>query len=229
MRRMPALAAVATALPAALLAGCSNRPNDLYTYYDGAAPEVVSSSAAPPPAPPTSTTPPRPAPAALVATAGLTAADLAEEEVTAQLAPTRTTSVTLPDCRVALGEDVDAGSEASWTYSRGSVLRQYTVHTAETATLDEAKTAIDGCRSFKVDGVTHTIDEGATLGAIAAADDQLTWCATTTRKVICTVLLAKGNLVTAVSVESGTAKGAREAVTRIAPVAATALSRADRS
>ncbi len=225
---MPALAAVATALPAALLASCSNRPNDLYTYYDGPTSEVVSSPAAPPPAPPTSTTPPRPAPAALVASAGLTAADLAEEEVTAQQAPTKAASVTLPDCRLDLGEDVDAGSEASWTYARGSVLRQYTVHTAETATLDEAEATIEQCRNFKIDGVTHTIDEGATLSAIAAADDQLTWCATTNRKVICTVLLAKGNLVTAVSVESGTARGAREAITRIAPVAAAALSRADR-
>ncbi|WP_075974319.1 RAD23 family protein [Actinokineospora bangkokensis] len=226
---MHALAACATALPAALLAGCSGRANDLSTYYDD--PAAVSS--APPStstaAPATSTTPPGPAPAELVAEAALTQADLVEEGVTPVGAPASSLAIALPDCAINLGAGADAGLTAQWRYARGSVLRQYVVHTPEqsgvTAAVEAARDALD-CRSFTVSGTRFLIDDGFTLDEVDGADRQLSWCAGANTRVSCTVVLASGDLLTAVSVESTTTKAARDAITRVAPVAATALGRA---
>ncbi len=228
MRRVHALAAAcATVVPVGLLAGCSDRPNDLYTYYDDPS-SAVAAAPAPPTAaaPPTTTTAARPAgpdPAEVVALAGLGPSDLAAEKVAVDGAPVSTTTVVLPDCGVDLA--AEAGRQSTWKYPSGSLLRQYVAYstTASTA-VDAARRAID-CRTFEVDGTTFLIDGGATVQPLPGVDDQLTWCASAPTRVTCTILLARDDLVTAVTVEAGTAARARSAITRLAPKAAQALAR----
>ncbi|SDC10924.1 hypothetical protein SAMN05216174_101133 [Actinokineospora iranica] len=223
-------AACATVLPVSLLAGCSDRPNDLYTYYDDAPPSATSAAPAQPSSAPAPTTAASSAAAAkdraaTVALGALTAADLAAEEVSASGAPDTGVPATLPDCGVRLGAASAPGQETTWKYRSGSMLRQRVAYAEDpTAVLAAARDALD-CGAFQVDGESFLVDEGAPLSALPGVDDRLSWCASGPGKVTCTVLLARGNLVTAVTVESGTAARARSAVTRLAPKAAAALAR----
>ncbi|GAA2983533.1 hypothetical protein [Actinokineospora diospyrosa] len=224
MPRARALAAVA-ALPLAALAACSNRPNDLYTYYDDptsqaaqAQPGVVQGVPSTRAAVPTTTTP---RPDAVAARAVLSAADLAAEEVESDPAATPITA--LPDCGIALGPAT--ARQATWTYPSGAKLRQVVLYAEDTAAFVEAVRDGLDCKSFRSGSVTYQVDESVALPALTGADDQLTWCATSTGKSSCTVVFANGRLATVITVEASTAARAKAAIARVALKAAEALTR----
>lgn len=210
----------AAVLPVLLITACSNRANDLYTYYDDST--AVST------APPTTVSPPAPvnvttttttaaaAPTERLRAAALTAAELADEEVTRASA----TGVELPTC--VQGGQVEA-YRVDWRYPSGSRLHQEVAEgTADTVAALRA--ALD-CRAVTLDGAAHTIAPGAQLAELDGVDDQLTWCAVGPDSALCALVLAQGDLVTAVAVEAATAQRARAAIARLAAPAATALAR----
>lgn len=225
MRRVHVLAGVGTAL---LLAGCSNRPNDLVDnrYYQD--PVAPSSSAAPRVQEP-------PSPVAEPATASaasaverkkleldrfaMTAADLAAEGVQ-PAGTTRTALKSLPDCGVPLGAATSA-YQASWTYPTGSAVRHYL------AEYDGGAAGIvtgvrDGltCGKYRADNVEVKLSTPVVDG-----NGQVSWCATSTRQSSCTVIDSAGPVLSIVVVTAATENKAKPAVTRIAPLAATALAR----
>ncbi|MGQ0839027.1 hypothetical protein [Actinokineospora sp.] len=222
MRPVPALAAACAAvLPVWLLAGCSNRPNDLYTYYDEAAPTTTAAALAPvpPPRAPVTTTTTTTSAAPAPGQAALTAADLAAEEVVAEGAPERTPPAALADCATA-------GQRTTWRYPSGSVLRQYVgFHAAGAAPVVAALRDNLGCGAGQRAGGAQRVEPGAALPALPGVDVQTSWCAAGPGAATCTVVLARAGLLTVVTVEAATAARARAAVVRVAPQAAVALAR----
>lgn len=218
MRRVHVLASAGAAL---LLASCSGKPNDLAgnRYYED--PETTPPAAAPPEpmraaAPPSATV--RPEPVALDKFA-LTAADLAEEGV--QPAGTaRTILATLPDCQVPLGAAKSA-FQTTWAYPTGSTVRQYLAEYADGA--DEVVTRVRGalkCSKYRADNAEVRVSP-----PVEAGNGQVSWCATSSKQAACTVIGAAGPVLSVVVVTAATENKAKPAVTRIAPLAATALAR----
>lgn len=223
LRRAHVLASAGAAL---LLASCSGKPNDLAgnRYYEDPGTTTTSlsrrsaSAAVSPSRAPAATPTPRRAAVELDRFA-MTAADLAEEGV--QPAGTaRTRLETLADCQAPLGA---AGSafQATWTYPTGSTVRQYLAEYA-----DDAADVVTGiraglaCEKYRADGVEVRVGRPA-----VAANGQVSWCATSARQATCTVVEATGLVLSVVTVTAATENKARPAVTRIAPLAATALAR----
>jgi hypothetical protein len=214
---------LATAGAALLLASCSSQPNDLrdHRYYADAdtstAPPSSTASAAPQPMPagPPPSAPPRERGLDEYA---LGAAQLSGEGVHSDGPATRQAITKLPDCNVSLG-DVHSGYETTWTYPTGATLRQYVAEYGGPA--DEVLTAMVSalkCGKYKANGVDVTVRT-----PVRAADGQVTWCTTSTRQGTCTAVRAHGSLLSVVTVTAGSESKAQQAVTRIAPLAATAL------
>jgi hypothetical protein len=220
LRRAHVLAAAGAAL---LLASCSSQPNDLRDsrYYGDAESPAVS--------PPSPSATPRPMPAAVPSTPpkprdlarfAVTAADLAAEGVQPSGTPARAILAALPDCNVALPE-AKAGYRTAWSYPTGATLRQYVAEFDDDAgTLAESVTDKLACGKYRAEGVEVTV-----RAPVTAPDGQVSWCAVTGRQSSCTVLRTDGVLLSVIVVSAAGETKARQAVTRIAPLAATALAR----
>ncbi|WP_409491379.1 hypothetical protein [Amycolatopsis sp. cmx-11-12] len=198
MRHRQVLAVATVALFG--LSGCADRPNDLDTYYDDPAPTPAAEPAQPSvkpqaaPIPPPSTSAPAPV---AVSAALLTDEDVAEEEVV----PAETK---VSGCLTGLTRGTSRST--AWSYPSGSTLEhQVTEYTDRDAS----------------DVVTQADCEGKklTLAKQTGVEVQRAWCEGTT----CTVLLAKGKLVSALSVTAGTEARATEAAKRLLPLVAQRL------
>lgn len=220
MRRARVLATAGAAL---LLASCSNRPNDLRDnrYYQ----DPSSASATPSPV----TAAPQPMPAAKpsetpkpldLADVALTATDLTAEGVQETGTADRSTLAKLPDCNVPV-DPARSGYQTTWTYPTGSTLRQYVAEfdgpaTNVVASLQEGLK----CGKYKANGVEVTV-----RAPVKSGDGQVSWCATSSKQNACTVVKADGSRLSVVTVSASSETKAQQAVTRIAPLAATALGR----
>ncbi|RSN46219.1 hypothetical protein DMC64_15945 [Amycolatopsis sp. WAC 04197] len=198
MRHRQVLAVATVALFG--LSGCADRPNDLDTYYDDPTPTPTVEPAQPSvkpqanPVPPSSTQAPIPA---AVSAALLTDEDVAEEEVVPGESK-------VSGCLTGLTRGTSRS--ASWSYPSGSTLEhQVTEYTDRDAS----------------DVVTQAECEGRklTLAKQTGIEVQRAWCEDKT----CTVLLAKGKLVSALSVTAGTEARATDAAKRLLPIVAQRL------
>ncbi|MGW4133822.1 hypothetical protein [Amycolatopsis japonica] len=198
MRHRQVLAVATVALFG--LSGCADRPNDLDTYYDDPTSTPTVEPAQPSvkpqanPVPPSSTQAPVPAAASA---ALLTDEDVAEEEVVPGESK-------VSGCLTGMTRGTSRS--ASWSYPSGSTLEhQVTEYTDRDAS----------------DVVTQADCEGRklTLTKQTGIEVQRAWCEDTT----CTVLLAKGKLVSALSVTAGTEARATDAAKRLLPIVAQRL------
>ncbi|WP_037319673.1 hypothetical protein [Amycolatopsis orientalis] len=198
MRHRQVLAVATVALFG--LSGCADRPNDLDTYYDDPAPTPTVEPTRPSVKPQAAPVPLPPAQApvpAAVSAALLTDDDVAEEEVVPG-------ESRISGCLTGLTRG--PSRSAAWSYPSGSTLEhQVTEYTDRDAS----------------DVVTQADCEGKklTLAKLSGVDAQRAWCAGTT----CTVLLAKGKLVSALSVTAGTEARATDAAKRLLPIVAQRL------
>ncbi|WP_181772300.1 hypothetical protein [Amycolatopsis pittospori] len=197
MRHRQVLAVATVALFG--LSGCADRPNDLDTYYDDPTPtptvEPAQPSVKPQAAPVPQTSTPAPVPAA-VSAALLTDEDVVEEEVVPGESK-------VSGCLTGLTRGTSRS--ATWTYPSGSTLEhQVTEYTDR----DAADVAQADCEGKKL-----------TLTKQSGIEKQRAWCDGTT----CTVLLAKGKLVSALSVTAGTEARATDAAKRLLPIVAQRL------
>jgi hypothetical protein len=191
-RRVVALAAVALVG----LTGCDGPdPNNLETYYDdpvpSATPVPAATEAPVSPAKTAPVTPPAPDAGLLAERSLLSDADVAGEGV--QPGPGETSG--------CLTGGVSAGSRtASWRYASGSVLRHRVA-----AYPDRTAAAV----------VADTECEGRTVSVPVqrGVEQQRAWCEGRT----CTVLLAKGALVSALTVSASTEARAIDAAKRLLP------------
>ncbi len=183
------------------LSGCADRPNDLDTYYDDPTPtptiEPATPSVRPQAAPvplPSETSAPVPA---TVSAALLTDEDVAEEEVVPGQSK-------VSGCLAGLTRGTSRS--AAWRYPSGSTLEHQVTEYPDRTGADVVAEA--DCEGRKV-----------TLVKQQGVDAQRAWCDGTT----CTVLLAKGNLVSVLSVTAGTEARATDAAKRLLPVVAQRL------
>jgi hypothetical protein len=217
VRRVHVLAAAGAAL---LLAGCSNHPNDLRDnrYYRDSEPSEQPSVTASVTGQPLQAAPAtKPAIARPVLDLfALTAQDLADEGVQ----PTgtdRTLLKGLDDCAVPV-DGAKATYRTTWAYPTGATLRQYV------ANFDaDASAVVNAVRTKLTCGKYGA--EVTVRAPVTAADGQVSWCATSTKQSTCTVLRANGSMLSVLTVTAATENKAKQAVTRIAPLAATALTR----
>jgi hypothetical protein len=220
LRRVHVLASAGAVL---LLASCSGKPNDLAgnRYYED--PDPVPTAAAQAPPGPTATTSALAQPRQEVVNLdrfALTAADLAEEGVQ-PAGTTRTRLTVLPDCQAPLGAAKSA-FQTTWAYPTGSTVRQYLAEYEDEAATD----VVTGLKSSLT--CTRYRADNADVRVSAPVDDgngQVSWCATSTKQATCTVVAAAGPVLSVVVVTAATESKAKPAVTRIAPLAATVLTR----
>ncbi|MEU5261068.1 hypothetical protein [Amycolatopsis sp. NPDC021455] len=196
MRHRQAIALTAVALVG--LTGCKGGPTDnLETYYDDPVP--TSSAVAPPsdaPVSPAKAAPVKPAPVVddadrLAAQALLSDADVAEEGV-------QPASNEVAGC---LADGPSAGSRtATWRYASGSVLSHRVV-------------------AFPDSSAAQAVAENECAGKTVSVpvqpgvERQQAWCDGKT----CTVLLAKGRLVSELTVSASTETRAVDAAKRLLP------------
>jgi hypothetical protein len=203
VRHRQVLAVVAVA--SAVLSGCADRPNDLDTYYDDPTTTTAAPVAAPPPAvpskPPSTTSKPVSPLVRTVTQAVLTDTDLADEGVAPGEAKLANCLPMLP----ATGDE-QLAQDGSWRYPTGSALEQRVV-------------AYPGKGAAAVVQAVKCAGQALTLPATPGIDAQRGWCEGST----CTVLLAKGELVSGVQVTATTAARATETAKRLAKIAATKL------
>ncbi|MFF5987413.1 hypothetical protein [Prauserella flavalba] len=205
MRRARVAVAV-TALAAAGLAGCADRPNDLDTYYDERETATGSPTAS---SPPPSAPPPEPAadPAALAAAvdgAVLTGEDVVAEGVE-PVAPPAVAEGCLAEIPLGL-VDIER-RDARWAYPTGSTLDQLVTAYADRPAA-EILTSRVRCAGDELE-----------VPLEIAVDAHAAWCAEGT----CTVLLAGGNVLSGVQVTAADGARAAAAVQRLAPAAAAKL------
>ncbi|GAA3569898.1 hypothetical protein GCM10022222_62530 [Amycolatopsis ultiminotia] len=198
-RQVPAVA-VLVGLGALTLAGCGNRPNDLETYYDDPSPVPETSAPAQPPAAAPAPAPASPKSSGAVADPQrglLSDEDVAEEGVTPGAGR-------VSGCLSGLA----AGERrsASWVYPSGSVLTNDVTAYPDRAGRDVVSGA--ECAGTVV-----------SLPAATGVAEQRAWCAGAT----CSVLLAKGNVVSALSVAASTPARAQDAAKRLLPKLAAKL------
>lgn len=198
MRHRQVLAVATVALFG--LSGCADRPNDLDTYYDDPVStptvEPAQPSVVPQAAPVLRTSTSTPVPAA-VSAALLTDEDVAEEEVVPGESK-------VSGCLTGLTRGTSRS--VAWSYPSGSTLEhQVTEYTDRDAADVVAQADCDG--------------KNLTLAKQQGVEAQRAWCAGTT----CTVLLAKGKLVSALSVTAGTEARATDAAKRLLPLVAQRL------
>lgn len=203
----------------ALLSGCSDRPNDLDTYYDDPPAGATSSSQADErsgrtgpssaaedaPASPTKTLD-----RVDVAAVLLTDQDVAGEGVFRVSGGLKA----LPGCLGMLPKQTGAkfARAATWQYPTGSALNQLALGYPGR----EASTVLHSVPC--ADGQPVPVDLPPTVDAARS------WCAGAT----CAVLLGRDHIVSGVQVAAGTAERAREAVRRLVPQAVTTLLEATR-
>lgn len=236
MRRAHIVAALGVAVA---LTGCSGKPNDLRHYGQRAEPTASTSR---PPAPATTSAPPVtavPAPLggapALADTPQrglLTPADLAAEGVHPAGPPSPAELPALTTCRVPLdlaGHPAAAGYEARWLYGSGSSLQQYLAGYPggrAAAVVDAVRRDLT-CVSYPAPDGPHRLTAPVDLPSQPGVDGQLAWCERGPAQAgSCTLLLARGPLLTVVTVDAPVEARARAAIIRVAPLAATALRRA---
>ena len=177
------------------LAGCGNRPNNLETYYDDPAPVSETPSAAPVPRPSSPPVKPRPDPRA-VAVAAVSAALLSDEDVAEEGVHPGAGKVSGCLTGLAVGER----RSASWMYPSGSVLdHQVTAY--------PDRSGADVVSGAECAGTELSLPAQEGVAALKA------WCEGST----CTVLMAKGNLVSALSVAASTSTRAADAAKRLLP------------
>ncbi|MEC3979382.1 hypothetical protein [Amycolatopsis sp. H20-H5] len=197
MRHRQVLAVTAIALFG--LAGCADRPNDLDTYYDDPVPTskpVPPVEPSPQPSSPAPSTPSAPVPDARAAL--LTEADLAEEGV-------RPTGGEVSGCLTGLTGD--SGSAGRWAYPSGS-------------SLDHQVSVYPDRPGAEVVAAADCAGKRLTLPPQDGVDAQRAWC----EGAKCTVLLAKGNVVSALSVSASSEARATDAAKRLLPVIVAKLS-----
>lgn len=196
--RIPGVTAI-TALAIAGLAGCADRPNDLETYYDETTPPSTTSAAsdaAATPEPPSTAQPPVAAPPRIdPATALLSDPDLAEEGV--RRAPDA------PPAGGCLAGMPPQAVSAYWRYQSGALLSQRVA-------------AYPGGKAAEVVPTLGCAGKPVALAPPPGADAVSAWSSGTT----CTVLVAKGDLVSAIGVVASSEARAIDAAKRLAPVAA---------
>ncbi|WP_340682093.1 hypothetical protein LCL61_25705 [Amycolatopsis coloradensis] len=198
MRHRQVLAVATVALFG--LSGCADRPNDLDTYYDDPTPTPAAEPSQPSvkpqanPVPPSSTRPPVPA---AVSAALLTDEDVAEEEVVPG-------DSKVSGCLTGLTRGTSRS--ATWSYPSGSTLEHQVTEYPDRDASDVVLRA--DCDGKKL-----------TLAKQTGVEVQRAWCDGTT----CTVLLAKGKLVSALSVTAGTEARATDAAKRLLPIVAQRL------
>lgn len=220
--RLAAYAALATIV----LTSCSDRPNDLDTYYDDPPTPVehaehAEHKATPAPRstkPAPKTAAPVPS-AAQVDTALLRDDELAAEGVLrepgAAPAPTGCLStISANGTRPAGTPGAETpGRSAAWRYPTGSRLQHY----VRALTVPAATTI----RS------ANCAAEQVSMPAPPGVEANRAWCEPiTTGGATCTVLLGRGHLRSALQVTAADPVRAREAVVRLAPLVAGALTRA---
>lgn len=201
MRHRQAVALAAVALVG--LAGCNGPdPNNLETYYDDptptSSPVVPTSSATVSPAVATPTpTVAAPDYEALASSALLTDADVANEGVVRAGGESS-------GCLV--GAVSVTSQTAIWKYPSGALLRHKVA-----AYADQSGAAV--VAAVQCDGKTLAIQPQEGI------ERQLAWCEGAT----CTILLAKGSVVSALSVSASTETRAADAVKELLPVVAAKL------
>jgi hypothetical protein len=189
------------------LAGCSDRANNLETYYDDPTTQATPPSVAPA-APTTSLSAARHEPDVLahtVAQAALTAVDLAGEGVSpAPRSPNAT------GCLASLPPGVpELARQANWQYPSGSSLKNQVV-----AYRDQEGAAVVA--------TVRCAGQALNLPVAAGVEVQRAWCEGTT----CAALVAKGHVVSGVQVTASTAARAADAAKRLAKILAAKLSAA---
>ena len=196
-RQVPAVAALVGLGALAGLAGCGNRPNDLEHYYDDPAPAPSSqphvqteiAAQTPSPVPPPSSAPaPDPRRADAVL---LSDADVAEEGV-------RPGTGKVSGCLTGLA--AGERKSVSWVYPSGSALTHEV-------------TAYAGRSGAEVVSAAQCAGAPVVLPPQQGVDGQRAWCEGST----CAVLLAKGSLVSALSVAASTPERAQDAAKRLLP------------
>jgi hypothetical protein len=196
-RQVVALAAVALVG----LTGCDGPdPNNLETYYDDPSPAVMLIPSATVPVSPAKAAPVTPAapdPGLLAERALLSDADVADEGV-------QPGSGAASGC---LSDEVSASSRtATWSYPSGSVLRHRVAAYPDRTAAQVVANAECAGRT-----VTVPVQSGVEL--------QRAWCDGKT----CTVLLAKGTLVSGLTVSASTEARAVDAAKRLLPAMAAKL------
>jgi hypothetical protein len=176
------------------LAGCGNRPNNLETYYDDPTPVRDTPSAAAAPAPRLPVVPKPDARA--VAIAAVPRALLSDEDVAEEGVHPGAGKVSGCLTGLAAGEQ----RSASWVYPSGSVL-------------DHQVTAYPDRSGADVVSGADCAGTVLSLPAQAGVTGLRAWCEGST----CTVLVAKGNLVSALSVAASTPTRAADAAKRLLP------------
>jgi hypothetical protein len=190
------------------LAGCSDRANNLDTYYDD-----PTTPATPPPVVPVAPTTSPPAArhepdvlARTVAQVALTGVDLADEGVSPAPPPPKATG-----CLASLPPGVpEFEHQANWQYPSGSSLKHQVV-----AYRDQEGSAF--VTAIRCAG------QALNLPVAAGVEAQRAWCEATT----CAALVAKGQVVSGVQVTASTATRAADAAKRLAKVVAAKLSAAE--
>ncbi|MGW3967301.1 hypothetical protein ACWED2_46320 [Amycolatopsis sp. NPDC005003] len=197
MRHRQAIALAAVALVG--LTGCDGPdPNNLETYYDDPVPTSSPATAAPPtsqapvsPAKAAPVTPAAPDPGLLAQRALLTDADVADEGVQ-------------PGSGEASGCLADRPSTAvrtaTWRYSSGSVLSHRVV-------------AFPGRSAAQALAENECAGKTVSVPVQPGVERQQAWCDGKT----CTVLLAKGSLVSELTVSASTETRATDAAKRLLP------------
>ncbi|WP_307849558.1 hypothetical protein [Qaidamihabitans albus] len=216
--RQGRVAIAVTALAAAALAGCADRPNDLNTYYDDGAPagppsasntaaagstESTETTADPPETPDAPADPTR-------LGASVSAAVLTDEDVAAEGVRPAPAVASADGCLAAipLGLVSQQRRDSRWEYATGSTLEQRVTGYPDHSAADV------------LDGRVRCAGEPIPVAVEPPVDAHAAWCADTT----CTVLLAQGRVLSGVQVNAGERERAAEAVRRLAPVAAARLS-----
>ncbi|SFQ55797.1 hypothetical protein SAMN05421810_109199 [Amycolatopsis arida] len=190
------------------VAGCSDRPNDLNTYYDDPAPAAEPETAAR--SGPVTASPPPPTPSAAPVRPAVDAAVLTDADVAAEgVRPS--TRVERAECFASLTAPPGAQvREAGWEYPTNSALTQLVIGYPDRPAAEVVTAA------------TCAGGEPLALPAPPGADAHRAWCVGPR----CTVLLARDHVVSTVTVAAGSTGRASAAVTRLVPVATTALGRA---
>ncbi|MEU4671433.1 hypothetical protein AB0F91_26490 [Amycolatopsis sp. NPDC023774] len=198
MRHRQVLAVAAVAL-AGFTTACGNRPNDLETYYDDPTSVNDATSFAPvtppPAAPPSTPASPSPDPRILAAAAA-SAALLSDEDVAEEgVAPGPGKA---SGCLAGLAQG--ERRSASWVYPSGSGITHEV-------------TAYAGGSGADVVSAADCAGQVLAIPPQPGAAQQRAWCEGST----CTVLLAKGELVSALSVVASTPARAADAAKRLLP------------